>query len=889
MECQKTKEQTAYPIFYDVERTEVRNQSGAVGKAFAKHVRGGWSSVLPLYQIFICCVNLLQRVVFFIKRFTSLVVMENEDVGRWRNALKEAAGISGMELKNTFNGHQAKVIQQIVKDISLKLHFINLSVDGKLVGMETGVKNVVSSLGTHSNDVRIIGIKRMGGSGKTTLARAVFDHISIYIGSKVLSAVLNNQSIIVESVSDGKYMMKKMMCGRKAFVVLDDVDDTEQLEALVGELTWFKPGSRIIFTTRDQQLLIRKQCASFSRYAFGTDGPIQGYEKLSRKVVHYAAGLPLTIKVLGSHLCGRSEHEWVDAIERLKRIPLDKTLKRLELSYNGLEDDQKEIFLDVVCMLKGETKDRAIKLLESSGFNAKIGIRVLEERSLIIVSNYDCLGFHSHIEEMGMNIIHRLHPNEPSKHSRLWIKEEIEDILVNESFTDVDLAVIMNGLRKMKELRFLYMLNGLREWKVDDVSQHFPDYLRSLCWHQYPFRSLPITFRADKLVNLEMHGSKIYELWEMGYKEVLDNLRYLDLSRSKLKTFDLGMTPHLKTLDLAGSFDFQELHMPIECTNLKFIDLTRTKVRNLNLGMTANLEELHLTRCYGFKELYMSVECSKLKVLSLSQSKVSNLNLGMIPHIEELKLDGCYNLQEIHTQVGGLKNLIYININGCSRFEYFLVDKRNALPSLGSLAKLELGNIEKLLSFGLCACTNVESSSESICALQHLTELTLEGGIPEVPKDLYRLESLEKLTLSIKEIKNLPDSICMLKYLKSLELVSCSLLEQLPNDIGRLECLEVLHLIDCISLRDIPDTVCNMRCLKSFSLRFCIMVEKLPEELWRLECLENLDIKGVSISRLPHNICQLKGLHIFGSRAQLESYGFTSMIETIDDFYHVVL
>ncbi|KAI3827244.1 hypothetical protein L1987_01316 [Smallanthus sonchifolius] len=38
MECQKTMEQTAYPVFYDVEPTEVRNQSGAVGEAFAKHV-----------------------------------------------------------------------------------------------------------------------------------------------------------------------------------------------------------------------------------------------------------------------------------------------------------------------------------------------------------------------------------------------------------------------------------------------------------------------------------------------------------------------------------------------------------------------------------------------------------------------------------------------------------------------------------------------------------------------------------------------------------------------------------------------------------------------------------------------------------------------------------
>ncbi|GJT89194.1 Toll/interleukin-1 receptor-like protein [Tanacetum coccineum] len=38
MECWKTNEQTAYPVFYDVYPSEVRKQSGAVGEAFDKHV-----------------------------------------------------------------------------------------------------------------------------------------------------------------------------------------------------------------------------------------------------------------------------------------------------------------------------------------------------------------------------------------------------------------------------------------------------------------------------------------------------------------------------------------------------------------------------------------------------------------------------------------------------------------------------------------------------------------------------------------------------------------------------------------------------------------------------------------------------------------------------------
>ncbi|GJR70862.1 heat shock cognate 70 kDa protein 2-like protein [Tanacetum coccineum] len=198
MECQKTTDQTAYPVFYDVEPTEVRKQSGAVGEALARH-----------YDVV-------------------------EAAQKWREALKEAADLAGWELKNSTNGHEAKFIQKIVEKISLDLRSINFSIDEKLVGMETRVKGVVSSLETSADDVRMIGIKGIGGGGKTTLARAVFDQISVQFEGKsfvenvreiskgslyglkslqkqVLSDVLNDPDIIVSNVYDGKNMMKRML------------------------------------------------------------------------------------------------------------------------------------------------------------------------------------------------------------------------------------------------------------------------------------------------------------------------------------------------------------------------------------------------------------------------------------------------------------------------------------------------------------------------------------------------------------------------------------------------------------------------------------------------------------------------------------------------------
>ncbi|KAI3708614.1 hypothetical protein L2E82_37910 [Cichorium intybus] len=77
MDHQKTNEHTAYPVFYDVGPTEVRDQSGAVGEAFAKH-------------------------------------QNDESAGKWKEALKEAADLAGWELKNTADGHEAKFIEEIM-------------------------------------------------------------------------------------------------------------------------------------------------------------------------------------------------------------------------------------------------------------------------------------------------------------------------------------------------------------------------------------------------------------------------------------------------------------------------------------------------------------------------------------------------------------------------------------------------------------------------------------------------------------------------------------------------------------------------------------------------------------------------------------------------------
>lgn len=74
-------------------------------------------------------------------------------------------------MKKTANGHEAKFIQKIVEEISLELRSIDFNIDEKLVGMESRIKDVLSSLKTGSDDVSTICSK---GLGRPLWLRAVF-------------------------------------------------------------------------------------------------------------------------------------------------------------------------------------------------------------------------------------------------------------------------------------------------------------------------------------------------------------------------------------------------------------------------------------------------------------------------------------------------------------------------------------------------------------------------------------------------------------------------------------------------------------------------------------------------------------------------------------------
>ncbi|GKE21752.1 disease resistance TIR-NBS-LRR class family protein, partial [Tanacetum coccineum] len=101
----------------------------------------------------------------------------------------------------------------------------------------------------------------------------------------------------------------------------------------------------------------------------------------------------------------------------------------------------------------------------------------------------------------------------------------------------------------------------------------------------------------------------------------------------------------------------------------------------------------------------------------------------------------------------------------------------------------------------------------------------------------------------------------------------------LRNYLGQLDCLEKLY-VSSKKIEYLPDSICLLKCLKWLDIRNCFRIGKLPEDIGRLECLKVLDITDTGISHLPQSIFGLKGLVMAAYSELLQLYDFPSEIKT---------
>ena len=325
-----------------------------------------------------------------------------------------------------------------------------------LVGIDNRLEELKSLIGIGFDDVRMLGVCGIGGIGKTTIAKVLYNLIScqfdgvsflqdvrwqsiLQLQKKLLIDITGQEDKNLNDVDKGINVIKRKLRQKKVLIVLDDMVCSRQLEYLVPNRDWIGEGSRIIITTREKHLQLEygvdaiyevqgldfeESINLFSLYAFGQSCPKQGYEELSQYIVNYAKGLPLVLKVFGYSLRGRTMSEWKTVLAKQKHVPMKEIHDVLKISFDGLDDKTQNIFLDISCFFEGEERELVSRILDG----ADQAITTLYDMSLLTFSNNKIM-MHPLLRQMGREVVRQECPKEPGKQSRLWRSNDVHRIL----------------------------------------------------------------------------------------------------------------------------------------------------------------------------------------------------------------------------------------------------------------------------------------------------------------------------------------------------------------------------------------------------------------------------------------------------------------------------
>ncbi|GKV41806.1 hypothetical protein SLEP1_g49298 [Rubroshorea leprosula] len=809
-------------------------------------------------------------------------------------------------------------LQQIEKDMHT-LGPINLAMEGKkksyiiaerlpesslledkVMGRDSDRDAILQRLlkdgGSFEQDF-VIPIVGMGGLGKTTVARLIYNDeklqgwfdLKAWVCVSDVFDVPKITKTILEHVTGERCdfdfgllqeKLKEKLSGRKFFLVLDDIWNKEydQWDVMKRPFMSGAIGSKIIVTTRNKDvgmmmrgddgvynlgLLQDDACLPlFTRHALGKENfdAHLDLQDIGEKLVKRCQRLPLALKTLGGILRGKLHpDEWENILNNeIWSSSEDKSgiLPALRLSYNHLPSHLKQCFAYFALFPKDYEFDKkelvllwmAGGLLQQQSHGKKqmeeeIGNQYFQElfsRSLFQQStgNRSRFVMHDLINELAVNVAGEIYCN-LERDEKL---EKARHLSFTPCFYEISERFIV--LDKLKHLRTFLPLKEL---------------MLSLC--KYQIRKLP-----DSLENLK-------------------HIRYIDLSGTQIEFIpeSVGYLLLLQTLLLCGCGELRKLPTTIgNLIDLSYLDITDTPSLEEMPSGIGNLKNLLTLPKFIVGKANGLMRLSSLKNLSQLRGRLSILDLQNVLDVQDAKeanIDKIHGLEELalewtapgndqdqlvlnwlkpHSNLKSLK----ISCYGGNSFPDWVCD-----PSLFSnLSSMELNNCNR--------CTSLPS----LGLLPILRKLIIEGmeGIEAIGPKFYGqhgsfpslVELVFKNMINWMEWTSPTGSAGEFPCLHKLVIENCpQLLGQLPINLSSLKELDVRScnamllkgIYDLTSLVNLRvEKISKLTCLpESFTQSLTALESFYIEGCDDLTCLweEGTDIEQ---STLPFNLKQLR-------------------------------